>query len=68
MYYDSGLSIWLSVNPKSDKYTSMSPYNYCSNNPVMLVDPDGRDYKTIIGEVQAQSNSALRSMGHIKTN
>jgi len=41
-YYDSGLSIWLSVDPMSDKYLSMSPYNYCANNPVILVDPDGR--------------------------
>ena len=41
-YYDSGLSIWLSVDPMSDKYPSMSPYNYCANNPVILVDPDGR--------------------------
>jgi len=43
-YYDSGLSIWLSVDPMSDKYPSMSPYNYCANNPVMLVDPDGREF------------------------
>jgi RHS repeat-associated protein len=41
-YYDSGLSIWLSVDPMSDKYPCMSPYNYCANNPVILVDPDGR--------------------------
>ena len=42
-YYDSGLSIWLSVDPMSDKYPSMSPYNYCANNPVILVDPDGNE-------------------------
>jgi RHS repeat-associated protein len=47
-YYDSGLSIWLSVDPMSDKYPSMSPYNYCANNPVILVDPDGR--KIVIKE------------------
>ena len=41
-YNDSGLSIWLSVDPMSDKYPSLSPYNYCANNPVMLTDPDGR--------------------------
>ena len=44
-YYDSGLSIWLSVDPMSDKYPSLSPYNYCANNPVILVDPDGRKIK-----------------------
>jgi RHS repeat-associated protein len=41
-YYDSKLSVWLSVDPMSDKYPNMSPYNYCANNPVILVDPDGR--------------------------
>jgi len=40
-YYYAGLSIWLSVDPLSDKYPSMSAYMYCAGNPVMLVDPDG---------------------------
>jgi len=43
-YYDSGLSIWLSVDPMSDKYPNMSPYNYCANNPVRFKDPSGLDY------------------------
>jgi len=42
-YYDATLSIWLSVDPLSDKYPSMSAYMYCAGNPVMLVDPDGRE-------------------------
>ncbi len=42
-YYESGLSIWLSVDPLADKYPSLSSYVYCANNPVILVDPDGRD-------------------------
>jgi len=33
--------IWLSTDPKSDKYPSHSPYHYCSNNPIMRVDPNG---------------------------
>jgi RHS repeat-associated protein len=41
-YYDSGLSVWLSVDPLSDKYPTLSPYTYCANNPIMMVDPDGR--------------------------
>ena len=42
-HYHSTLSIWLSVDPMSDKYPSTSPYTYCANNPVRLVDPDGRE-------------------------
>ena len=40
-YYSSDLSIWLSVDPMSDKYPSLSPYVYCAYNPVKLVDPEG---------------------------
>ena len=41
-YYTDWASIWLSVDPMSDKYPHLTSYNYCANNPVMLVDPDGR--------------------------
>jgi RHS repeat-associated protein len=43
-YYDSDLSSWLSVDPLSDKYPSLSPYNYCAGNPVVMVDPDGMSF------------------------
>ena len=42
-YYSSDLSIWLSVDPMSDKYPSLSPYVYCANNPIKLVDPNGME-------------------------
>ena len=42
-YYNSDLSLWLSVDPMSDKYPSLSPYNYCAWNPMKIVDPDGMD-------------------------
>ena len=45
-YYNSDLSLWLSVDPMSDKYPSLSPYNYCAWNPMKLVDPDGQDIST----------------------
>ena len=42
-YYSSDLSIWMSVDPMSDKYPHQSNYVYCSNNPIRLVDPNGED-------------------------
>ena len=40
-YYSSDLSIWLSVDPMARKYPSTSPYAYCRNKPIILVDPNG---------------------------
>ena len=38
----------------SDKYPSLSPYTYCANNPVKLVDPNGEEltdfYDIVTGE------------------
>ena len=42
-YYSSDLSVWLSVDPMSDKYPSLSPYVYCADNPVRCVDPNGEE-------------------------
>ena len=42
-YYSSDLSIWMSVDPMSDKYPSLSPYVYCADNPVRCVDPNGEE-------------------------
>ena len=41
-HYNSALSIWLSIDPMSDKYPGLSPYTYCGDNPVVLKDPNGR--------------------------
>ena len=52
-YWSEVLTGWLSVDPMSDKYPSMSPYNYCAWNPAMLVDPDGNeigDFYNLKGE------------------
>lgn len=53
-YLNTDLSIWLSVDPMSDKYPHLTSYNYCANNPVMLVDPDGRDVEPTTPEAAEQ--------------
>ena len=57
-YYSSDLSIWLSVDPMSDKYPSLSPYVYCANNPIKLVDPNGEEI-----EVTANDNGTHTVVG-----
>ena len=42
-YYNSDLSIWLSVDPQASKYPHQSNYVYCSNNPIKVIDPNGED-------------------------
>jgi len=41
-YYDPKLSVWLSVDPLASKFHNLSPYNFVENNPLMMIDPDGR--------------------------
>ena len=42
-YYDPRASIWLSVDPLMEKHPNENPYIYCGNNPIIFIDPDGRD-------------------------
>ena len=58
-YYSSDLSIWLSVDPMARKYPSLSPYVYCADNPVRVVDPNGEE----IGDYFSLSGRYLGSDG-----
>ncbi len=40
-YWSELLTGWLSVDPMADKFPSLSSYNYCAWNPVVLYDPNG---------------------------
>lgn len=42
-------SRWWSPDPLAEKYKEWSPYNYVLNNPIILVDPDGKAPKWIPG-------------------
>jgi len=41
--YDPRVGRWLSLDPAADEYPSLSPYNYVSNSPLVMIDPDGRN-------------------------
>lgn len=35
--------MWHGVDPLAEKYPGHTPFNYCLNNPIVLLDPDGKD-------------------------
>lgn len=41
--YDSQLGSWTSVDPLAEKYYNVSPYVYCIDNPVRMVERDGKE-------------------------
>lgn len=42
-YYEPSIGRFRTVDPKAEKYYSISPYAYCYNNPLKYIDPTGKD-------------------------
>jgi RHS repeat-associated protein len=42
-YYDARISMFYGVDPHAENYYPISPYAYVANNPIIRIDPDGRD-------------------------
>ncbi|WP_415060415.1 RHS repeat-associated core domain-containing protein, partial [Flavobacterium sp.] len=68
--YDPAIGRWMNIDPLAEKYPSISPYAYVANNPIMYIDPDGRDIVlpkgtstkdtyTILGNLQKLTNDKL---------
>ena len=45
--YDPITARWTAQDPLAEKYYAVSPYAYCSANPVNIVDPDGLAWKPL---------------------
>ncbi|OFY82842.1 MAG: hypothetical protein A3F72_01790 [Bacteroidetes bacterium RIFCSPLOWO2_12_FULL_35_15] len=43
--YDPRIGRWLAIDPQAFRYSELSPYNFCDNNPIIYIDPNGEGVK-----------------------
>ncbi len=71
--HDPRLGRWLSVDPLQAKFPDVSPYNFAVNNPILLVDPNGKEPRwgqlgtisQIKGEMQITLTAAKVQQGSL---
>jgi RHS repeat-associated protein len=60
--FDPTLMRFTSVDPMAEKYYNVSPYAYCANNPVNVIDPNGKELIFI-----TKNNQYTYNNGHFWT-
>jgi RHS repeat-associated protein len=48
-FYDPAIGRFTTIDPHAENYYAISSYNYVANNPLVFIDPDGKDIKIILG-------------------
>ena len=56
------VSRFVSIDPKAERYYSISPYVYCLNNPIKFIDPDGKKVYYANGSSEAFKNDVVTSV------
>ncbi len=59
-YYESGIGRFTTVDPLAEKKRWLTPYHYCSNNPINRVDLDGRDDYKLLGNGKIEKKSNVK--------
>jgi RHS repeat-associated protein len=57
---DGDLGVWGALDPLANKYPDYSPYNFTANNPILYIDPNGKEVY-IYGEDAKETVAALQT-------
>ena len=49
-YYEPRLSLWMSCDPKQEKYPNVNSYCYANNNPIIFIDTNGKEGIVVSGQ------------------
>ena len=49
-WYSHSTALFTTQDPLSEKYYALSPYTYCTGNPIMFIDPTGKETKAFVDE------------------
>ena len=73
--YACELARWLCIDPKVEKYVNVSPYSYCANNPIILIDVGGEyidpaslsAWNFLTNEVISRRNDIIELIDYLRT-
>jgi RHS repeat-associated protein len=57
--FDNQIARWHVVDPLTEKYHSWSHYNYCADNPIKFLDPDGQRIKISYRDEDGKKHKAF---------